>query len=281
MNEEMDLPAKSRLSMDDEVFNRYRKVIREKAGISLSEKKRALVRGRVSKRMRALNINDFGSYLDRVESDETQKELTELLDAISTNVTRFFRESEHFDFLEKVVSRWHEAGQDKFRFWSAACSTGEEPYTMAMVLKDALPDRGVDWKILATDISTQVLRTAAKGRYAEKKLEKVDESRIRRFFSKNTGDDETTYKVRPSLRQKILFRRLNLSDPPYPMSGPMDVIFARNVMIYFDNDVRNMLLEEVHRLLRPNGYLIVGHAESLTGCLGDFETVRPSVYVKQ
>ncbi|MFW6457649.1 MAG: CheR family methyltransferase [Planctomycetota bacterium] len=267
--------------MEDAVFNRYRRVIREKAGISLSDKKRALVRGRVSKRMRALGIDDFGSYLDRVEEDSSQAELTELLDAISTNVTRFFREPEHFEFLAEVVSQWRQNGQVKFRFWSAACSTGEEPYTMAMVLSDVFPDTGIDWKILATDISTQVLRTASEGVYKEKKLEKVDDSRKKRFFRKKRSEGDNLYSVSSKLHQKIIFRRLNLSEPPYPMQGPMDVIFVRNVMIYFDNAVRNRLLKEVYRLLRPNGYLVVGHAESLTGCLSNFESIRPSIYIKR
>jgi chemotaxis protein methyltransferase CheR len=266
--------------MDDEVFNRYRRVVYEKAGISLSEKKRSLIRGRIGKRMRALKISDFGSYLDRVEGDPTGAELTELLDAISTNVTRFFRESEHFDFLADTVREWSRAGQRKFRFWSAACSTGEEPYTMAMVLDDSLGDRNADWRILATDISTRVLKTATQATYAEKKLQKVPQELRRRHFRRDTGEDATTHTVQPRIRNRVLFRRLNLASPPFPMNGPHDIIFARNVMIYFDNDVRRRLLDEVHRLLRPDGYLIVGHAESLTGSLGNFKAVQPSIYVK-
>lgn len=266
--------------MQDKTFNRYREVIQEKAGISLSDRKRALVRGRISKRMRSLGISDYDQYLDRVEDDQTGVELTELLDAISTNVTRFFRESDHFDFLAEKISQWSAAGQNRFRFWSAACSTGEEPYTMGMVISEQLGGTGCNWKILATDISTKVLKTAKNGTYAKKKMKKVTPDLLHRYFRKNQTEDGTTYTVKAPLRQKVLFRRLNLADPPYPMNGPLDVIFVRNVMIYFDNEVRSRLLNEAHRLLRPDGYLIVGHAESLTGCLGSFKPIQPSVYVK-
>ncbi|MFP4175654.1 MAG: CheR family methyltransferase [Planctomycetota bacterium] len=266
--------------MKDEVFNRYRKLIYDKAGIALSEKKRALVRGRIGKRMRDLGLDSYEEYLERIEADTSGRELTELLDAISTNVTRFFREPEHFKFFADVVSRWNKAGQEKFRFWSAACSTGEEPYTMAMVLADIFPDPNLDWKILATDISTKVLNRALEGTYPEKAFSKVSRDRMKRCFTKNRGEDPPTYTVRPVLKRRVLYRRLNLADAPYPMSGPMDVIFARNVMIYFDNRMRKKVLEEMDRLLRRGGYLIVGHAESLTGTLGSLKSVQPSVYKK-
>lgn len=267
--------------MDNKIFNRYREIIYEKAGIALSQKKHALVRGRISKRMRALGIEDFGQYLNRVESDSTGNELTELLDAISTNVTRFFREQDHFDFLAEATSNWLGNGQKKFRFWSAACSTGEEPYGMAMILSECLPESGIDWKILATDISTQVLKTAARGEYSSEKLKNVSKNRIKRFFHGKKPADNETYIARPELRNRILFRRLNLAVTPYPMQGPIDIIFARNVMIYFSQEIRERLVQEAHRLLRQDGYLIVGHAESLTGCLKSFKSVRPSVYIKK
>lgn len=267
--------------MKDQTFDRYREIIYEKAGISLSEKKRALVRGRVSKRMRALGLSDYGDYLDRVESDSTGKELTELLDAISTNVTHFFREAAHFDFLEKVVSRWVDEGQTRFRFWSAACSTGEEPYSMAMVLSNVFQGHNIDWKILATDLSTRALKKAMSATYEEKKLDKVDPDFLDRYFRRNRSQDGSTYTVCPELREKVVFRQLNLSNPPFPMDGPLDVIFARNVMIYFGRPVRRSLLKELYRLLRPQGYLLVGHAESLPGCLDQFQPVQPSVYKGQ
>ena len=266
--------------MEDETFDRYRKIIYEKAGISLSGKKRALVRGRVSKRMRALGLSDYGEYLTRVEEDTTGKELTELLDAISTNVTHFFRESAHFEFLENVVSHWMDEGQTRFRFWSAACSSGEEPYSMAMVLANAFEGSNIDWKILATDLSKSVLRKAMSATYEKKKLDKIPPDLMSRYFRQNSPNGKTEYTVCRALQDNVVFRQLNLSSPPFPLNGPLDVVFARNVMIYFGTEVRRALLEELHRLLRPQGYLVVGHAESLPGCLDNFQPVRPSVYKK-
>jgi chemotaxis protein methyltransferase CheR len=267
-------------NMSKRVFNRFREIVYEKAGISLSEKKHTLVCSRLRKRMRKLDMDDFDSYLERVESDESGTEIVELLDAISTNVTRFFRESEHFDFLSEAIDEWARQGQERFRFWSAACSTGEEPYCIAMTASEALGGGKTDCKVLATDISTRALKTALRAQYPPKKVKGVETDLLDRYFSKKRIDGEKLYQVKSWLRRCVIFRRANLAKPPFPMSGPFDAIFVRNVMIYFDNRVRKQLLEEVRRLLRPNGYLFVGHAESLVGHLADFTAVRPSIYVK-
>ncbi|MHC4872665.1 MAG: CheR family methyltransferase [Planctomycetota bacterium] len=266
---------KERCPMDEKVFNAFRSLVYEKSGISLNDGKKALVSARIGKRMRALSVECHNEYLNLVKEDEHGEELIHMLDAISTNVTSFYREAEHFDFLAERLQEWHAAGQSKFRIWSAASSSGEEPYTLAITLLENLPAE-VDARILATDISTKVLGQCREGVYREDKLDPVDFQLRAKYFDKC----EEGFRIRDVVKRKVLFKRLNLSTPPFPMKGPLDVIFCRNVMIYFDNEVRTKLLNEAYRLLRPGGYLMVGHAESLTGMVSDFKTVKPSIYIK-
>mgnify|MGYP006283573397 FL=1 len=267
-------------TLDRQTFKQFAELIYNEAGIHLAEHKQALVSARLGKRMRALKINDFDEYYSYVQNDRSQAELSQLLDAISTNVTFFYREADHFDILSKIVQEWAQAGQTRFRLWCAAASTGEEPYTIALTLAESLKDLR-DVKLLATDISTSVLNTAKKGEYEGKKLEKISRQLIQKYFSPVQGKGARTYQVKKHIKDMITFSWLNLSTPPFPMRGPLDVIFCRNVMIYFDNAVRQRLLDEMHRILKPGGYLMVGHAESLSGLLSGFKSVRPSVYVKQ
>jgi chemotaxis protein methyltransferase CheR len=266
--------------MDRAVFDRFRSIVYKTSGISLNDTKEALVSARVAKRMRALGLEDYETYLQRVEEDRDGREVIHLIDAISTNVTSFFREPAHFDLLSHLVSRWMDEGQKRFRFWSAASSTGEEPYTMAMTLLEATQGRSVDMRILATDISTAVLEKCRVGAYAADKLAGVPGPLRDRYFELRRDGRAGQYVAKPCMRDLLAFQRLNLSQPPFPMRGPMDVVFCRNVMIYFDNGVRRRLLEEIYRLLKPGGYLMVGHAESLTGMMSEFKVFRPSVYVK-
>ncbi len=266
--------------MDRKVFNQLRTIIYQTSGISLSEKKENLVAARIGKRMRALGIQTHKEYLEMVKSNETGEEVTEMLDAISTNVTSFFREPSHFQFVETVFKQWLDQGQKVFRFWSAASSTGEEPYTLAMVIKETLGDRKVDLKILGTDINTKVLQVCRNGVYKKEKMASVPPVLRDRYADYRIVDGDYSYVIKPELKQLVSFCRLNLSKPPFPMSGPFDIVFCRNVMIYFDNDVRKRLLDELYRLIKPGGYLLVGHAESLTGMLSGFKAVKPSVYTK-
>lgn len=266
--------------MEKRTFNKFREIVYEKSGISLSESKVALVSARVGKRMRTLGMDDYKSYLKMVVSDESGEEIVHLLDAISTNVTHFFRESNHFDFLADVIKKWNDKGQRRFRVWSAASSSGEEPYSIAMTMLSTLEKSNIDLKILATDISTKVLSMCVKGLYTEDKLNTVPKDYVRKYFDVTKSPSGTLYQVKNLLKQLIVFRRLNLSRPPFPMRGPLDIIFCRNVMIYFDNVVRKRLLDEMFRLLKPGGYLMVGHAESLTGLVSEFKGVKPSIYIR-
>lgn len=262
--------------MEQKIFDAFRSLVYEKSGITLNDGKKALVSARIGKRMRALGMDSHKEYLDCVKEDASGEELVQMLDAISTNVTSFYREAEHFDFLAERLKEWHAAGQKRFRIWSAASSSGEEPYTIAITLLEALPDEK-DTRILATDISTKVLAQCKEGVYRDDKLDPVSPQIKAKYFDKV----EDGYRIKHNVKNKVLFKRLNLSKPPFPMNGPLDVIFCRNVMIYFDNEVRRRLLEEANRMLKPGGYLMVGHAESLTGMVSDFKTVKPSIYIKQ
>ena len=261
-------------------FQRFCALVYEKAGIHLGPQKEALVAARMGKRMRALGIGSYEDYYQFVKDDATGGELVEMLNAISTNVTYFFREERHFHLLEHLLKKWNQGGQDTFRIWSAAASTGQESYSIAMTARAAL-GAGAGIKILGTDISTRALDVGRAGCYERRHLEKVPDSYVRRFFRKERAEDgEEEYRIDDDLRRMVTFARLNLAEPPYPMKGPFDVVFCRNVMIYFDNRVRKALLDEIWRLLKPGGYLLVGHAESLSGMLSHFRSVEPSVYVK-
>ncbi len=266
--------------MNRETFDALRRLVYEQSGIFLSPGKEALVSARIGKRMRTLGIETYEGYLRHLRSGDDEDELIHMLDAISTNVTRFFREEEHFEFLRDIFRGWLAGGQTRFRFWSAACSTGEEPYSMAMTLLDVLGGGKADTRILATDISTSVLRKCLAGTYDEERTQSMPPGFRERYFDRVNGSDPPAYSASESLRRMILFRRLNLSTPPFPMRGPLDAVFCRNVMIYFDNTVRMRLLNEIHRLLKPGGYLFVGHAESLTGMVSRFRVLKPSIYVK-
>lgn len=266
--------------MQQAVYNRFRNVVYEATGINLGPSKQALVASRVGKRMRALGVADYRDYIRIVSADESGVEMTHLVDAICTNVTSFFREDEHFAFVRSVVAERAAAGQDRFRIWSAACSTGEEPYSLAMSLQD-LSSETCDIRILGTDLSTKALRVALAGRYPENKLVSVHPEVRDRYFDVVGSDEGREFVVTREIRDMVTFRQLNLANPPFPMNGSLDIVLCRNVMIYFDKPVRDRLLAEIHRLLTPGGYLSIGHAESFSGKAFGFEALRPSVYVRR
>lgn len=259
------------------VFRGLCDVAYQQAGIRLGDEKLALVTARVGKRLRALNLADEAEYLELLRRDDSGSELTAFLDVISTNFTSFYREPDHFTRLEALLAAAVKAGQQTFRIWCAASSSGEEPYTLAIVLAEVLGSR--DWKILATDISTRVLTQARAGVYRPEHVKPVPRELLARYFEAGRGDDgEPRYAVTASLKQRVTFARLNLSQPPFPMRGPFDAIFCRNVMIYFDQPVRQALVSEMQRLVRPGGLVIVGHSETLSGLSTTLDVVAPSVY---
>lgn len=267
--------------MDTKTFDSFRDLVYDKSGINLGDHKQALVSARVGKRMRELGIDDYNDYLKRVVGDNTDEEIVQLLDVISTNVTSFFRENVHFEHIRALFTGWLAQGQRRFRFWSCASSTGEEPYTLAMTLLDAAAGADVDIRILATDISTKVLKKCKEGVYPENKTEGIPPAFVKRFFVKDANSGDPVYRINDTVKSLVSFTRMNLAKPPFLMQGPFDVVFCRNVMIYFDNTVRKGLLNEINRMLKPGGYLYVGHAESLTGLVSGFKSEQASIYCKK
>ena len=263
-------------------FRRVQGLIKARVGIDLGANKQALVYGRLARRLRALGMQDFNDYLALVE-DAGSEEAGRFVNEITTNVTEFFRENHHFEFLARTVLPvlWKRQGPGagRVRFWSAGCSTGEEPYSLAMTIRENMPSAGSwDIKILATDLDTDVLAHASEGLYAEERLEKVPAARLGKFFSRagKTG----AYQVRPEVRSLITFKQLNLMEP-WPIQGPFDVIFCRNVVIYFDEATKRGLVQRYRQLLGPGGYLMLGHSESMVGSATGFESCGRTIYRKQ
>ncbi len=252
----------------------------EQAGIKLGEEKLALVSARVGKRLRALNLANETAYLQVLKADDG-KELIEFLDVISTNFTSFYREPAHFDRLKEDLGRAMEGGQTTFTVWCAAASSGEEPYTIALVLEELFAGKRIEWRVLCTDISTKVLAMAKAGRYRAAQLKAVGREALARHFVKvsdGASADEAIFEVRRELKQHLTFARLNLARPPFPMRGPFDAVLCRNVMIYFDAPIRQGVATQMERLVRPGGLVFVGHAETLSGLDTALQVVAPSVY---
>ncbi|WP_130620941.1 CheR family methyltransferase [Dyella amyloliquefaciens] len=271
-------------ALGDADFAFLRSFVYEHCGISLGEHKRQLVQGRLVRRLRALKLRDFGAYCEVLRRDP-QAELGELASAISTNVTAFFRESHHFDLLtNELLPRWiaEKKNGGRLRIWSAGCATGEEPYTLAMVLAEALEKHGgnVDAKILATDLSPQALETARKGVYPIDRLEGVSTERRRRWFLRGEGEYDQYACVHPRLRELVSILPLNLLHD-WPMQGPFDAIFCRNVVIYFDKPTKQRLFQRYAGLLPEGGYLFLGHSESMYGLNDNFDLIGRTVYRKR
>lgn len=262
--------------MQPSVFKSIKQIVHDRSGIDLKEGKAHMVSARIARRLRDLQLEDELAYLEYLKQDAD--EIVELLNVISTNVTRFFREKPHFEFTNQVVSQWLREGQDKLRFWSAASSSGQEPYSLLMTLSEVVrkSKKPCDFRLLGTDISTDILQKAERGFYEPDEIEGIPSDLLSRYFTKQPDG----YQAKDTLRSHATFRRMNLNEPPFPMRGPMDMVFCCNVMIYFDPDTKRRLLTDIHRLLRPDGYLIVSHTESLTGLTDLYRLVKPSIYVK-
>lgn len=257
-----------------EEFQWIRRFLRERTGITLNDTKRSLVMGRLEKRLRHHGLTDYSQYFRLLGRPEHAAETQLAIDLLTTNETYFFREPEHFDLLRDMV-RAGTPSTRMFRVWSAACSTGEEPYTLAMVLADLLPENS--WEILATDISERVLRVAERGVYPLAAAEKIPQPLLKKYCLRGREDCEDLMAVSRSLRSHVTFRRLNLVTD-LPDLGVFDVVFLRNVMIYFEVETKEELVRRIARLLRPGGYLVVSHSESLHGMEGGLDMVKPSVY---
>jgi chemotaxis protein methyltransferase CheR len=258
----------------DADFRNLVQLARDYAGIALADNKRNLVYTRVSRRLRALGLSTFRDYREYLASH--QDELESFINAISTNLTKFFRESHHFDHFRSNVVIPFGAKRGRFRVWSAGCSTGEEPYTIAAVIRREIANPAAcDLRILATDIDTDVLAKAARGEYPLRGMEDVPRE-YRDFFQRGSRDAETVL-ASEDLRSMITFRRLNLI-APWPFSGKFDAIFCRNVMIYFDAETKTDLITRFIEALHPGGWLYIGHSESLLGSHPNLQLVGRTIY---
>lgn len=256
----------------------FQRILYQQTGIVLKDNKRALVESRVNQRLRTHGLASFRAYLEMLEADTSGEELVHLIDVISTNVTQFFREPDHFEKMAAVVDEWGEQGIRRLRFWSAACSTGEEPYTMAMTLEPLVRKHKLDLKILATDISTRVLAQAQRGHFPVERLGGVPDELRKRHFTTARENGREVAVVSNTLKNMIMFRRLNFTVQPFPIKGIFDMILCRNAMIYFDRHLRTSMVAEFARLIRPGGYLMIGHSETLIGIEGNFRSLKSSVY---
>jgi chemotaxis protein methyltransferase CheR len=240
-------------------FDRVSKLIYDHAGISLSDSKQELVYSRLSRRLRATGISNFSEYLALLESND-EAEWEEFANSLTTNLTSFFREAHHFPVLADHLKALR--GKHEINIWCSAASTGEEPYTIAMTVLDALGREATKVNILATDIDTKVLATARAGVYPVERISKLPADVVKRFFLRGTGNQEGFVRIRQELRDMITFRQLNLLDKDLRIRGPLDVIFCRNVMIYFDKSTQLAILEKFSPLMRSSGLLFAGHSES-------------------
>lgn len=255
-------------------FERFRALIHRIAGISLSAAKKPLVAGRLAKRLRHHQLDSFDAYFRLITSADNGAELQVAVDLLTTNETHFFRESRHFDFLREKVLPAYRPGRP-FRVWSAASSSGEEPYSIAMLLADCLGD--APWEVAASDISTRVLEKARSGLYAMERAKDIPRHYLTRFCLKGVGQQEGMFLVERGLRSRVQFMQVNLNDS-LPRLGEFDVIFLRNVMIYFNQDTKRQVVERMLPLLRPGGHFIIGHSESLNGVNEMLKPIMPSVY---
>lgn len=267
----------STVQITDHEFGAIKKMIYDRAGIHLQENKKHLVEGRLSKRLRAHQLASFSDYLSLLSGNSHPEERQMAIDLLTTNETYFFREPKHFEFLQQHLSQVCLVGEE-FRVWSAACSFGQEPYSIAMLLDDRLGNR--NWEVVASDISTQVLDKARKALYPIDQAEKIPNPYLKKYCLKGVGMQEGTLLIDEALRNRVRFIHTNLNSE-LPRVGQFDVIFLRNVMIYFDVETKKSLVKRLKMMLKPGGYLLVGHSESLNGINPGLRMLSPSIYQNQ
>ncbi len=260
----------------DKDFRRVKTIIYERAGINLSDAKEHMVYSRLARRLRALDMERFQDYLDMLVRDPESDEWEHFTNALTTNLTSFFRESHHFDILADFLAKKPKG--HTFHIWCSASSTGEEPYSIAMTMVEALGKILPPGTILASDLDTNVLTKAENGVYSLERLEKLQVERKRQFFLRGKGDKSGFARVRSELREMISYRQINLLDSAWPIRGPFDAIFCRNVLIYFDKETQRKVLEKFAPLLADDGLLFVGHSESLQHVSDLFSPCGKTVY---
>lgn len=262
------------LILTDADFRRIRELIYQRAGIVLAEHKREMVYSRLAKRLRHHGLTRFSDYLSRLEHHPESREWEAFTNALTTNLTAFFREAHHFPLLAEHLKQ----SSGPVKIWCAAASTGEEPYSLAITLQEALGSRAAQSKIVATDIDTDALQKARAGVYPLEQVRKLDEVRIKQFFQKGTGQRSGFARVRSEVASLVEFMPLNLLAPRWPIEGPFDVIFCRNIMIYFDKKTQADILRRFAPLLKPNGLLFAGHSENFSYISPEFKLRGQTVY---
>jgi len=259
----------------DNDFARVRTLIHRRAGIALGEQKRQMVYSRLSRRLRELGLPEFSTYLARLESSTDGDEWQSFINSLTTNLTSFFRESHHFPTLAEFVRK----RRQPLEIWCAAASTGEEPYSIAITLIEALGAQAAgSARIIATDIDTAVLARASAGVFSLDQVSRLGEARLKRFFSKGTGSNSGKVRIRPDVAAMVKFSRLNLLDRAWPVKEPVDAIFCRNVMIYFDKPTQKEILDRFAPLLKPGGLLFAGHSENASLVNPAFKSLGHTVY---
>ena len=254
-------------------FERIRKLIHAYAGISLADTKQDMVYSRLARRLRETQKKTFGEYLDLLERGD-KAEWERFVNSLTTNLTSFFREPHHFPILAAHLKKLQ--GKSPIRIWCSAASTGEEPYSIAMTAVETFNSFNIPVTILASDLDTNVLSVAANGVYTADRVDKLTPERLSRFFTR-TGDN---YTVKPELRRMLSFQRINLLETNWPVRGPLDILFCRNVMIYFPAEAQRILLQKLYHALAPGGLLFVGHAESLANKEHRFRYIQPTIYMR-
>lgn len=257
-------------------FGLFKAFIYEHVGIHLSDNKQPLVSGRLAKRLKQHGLKNYGEYYRLISSAGYADERQAAIDLLTTNETHFFREPKHFDFMRSTILPQRVRGRS-FRVWSAACSSGEEPYTIAMLLADQLGDEL--WEITGSDISTRVLEKARAGYYPIDRAAEIPRHYLTKYCLKGIGSQDGVLLITKELRQRVQFISVNLTQP-YPQLGEFDVIFLRNVMIYFDNETKRQVVQRMLPMLRPGGYFIISHSESLNGISEAYQAISPSIYRK-
>jgi chemotaxis protein methyltransferase CheR len=259
----------------DSDFAKVRTLIHRRAGISLGEQKRQMVYSRLSRRLRELGIGEFAAYLAMLEAGNDESEWQAFINSLTTNLTSFFREAHHFPVLAEHVRK----AREPVTIWCAAASTGEEPYSLAITLIEALGEqKAASARIIATDIDTAVLEKAAAGVFTLEQVERLAPERLRRFFNKGTGGNAGRVRIKPEVAQLVKFSRLNLLDASWAVKEPVDAIFCRNVMIYFDKPTQNKILERFLPLLKQGGLLFAGHSENASLVNQSFKPLGHTVY---
>ncbi len=269
--------------MSDEEFRKLSRFITEQAGIKMPDVKRVMLQSRLQKRLRQLNMTSFKEYVDYVFSEEgLQNELIHMLDVVSTNKTDFFREPVHFEFMEKsILPEYIEQFplNRTMKIWSAGCSSGEEVYTIAMTISEFLREHpGVNYSILGTDISTDILQRAVDAIYKEEKAATLPLELKKRYLLRSKDRSKKLVRIVPELRKKAHYKRLNFMDDHYPISETFDVIFCRNVLIYFNRDKQQEVIQKLLDKLRPGGYFFIGHSESIMGMDVPLQPIRPTIF---